>query len=394
MTPRILAEQVNILKAYFPIVAITGPRQSGKTTLLKNLFPELPYFTLEDPDNRLFAETDPRGFLANLPQGGILDEAQNVPILFSYLQGIVDETPDRQFFLSGSQNFLMMERITQSLAGRVGLLTLLPFSQSERQNYGDYDLNEWLWRGGYPALFDRKTPNERFFPNYLQTYLQKDVRLLKSVGDLSAFTRFVRLCAGRAGQLLNLVALANDADIAVNTAKAWLSVLEASNIVFRLPPYHVNFGKRLIKMPKIYFTDTGLLCYLLGIQSTDQLATHYMYGAIFENAIVLELFKMKLNVGQMPNFFFWQDSNANEIDVLMEAADGTLTPIEIKSKRTPTPDLFKNIGKWNVLSGNLASNSFIVFGGDKSQIRSEGRFVSWKEMTQDLAFLIRKESNT
>ena len=380
MIQREIAPKILELFQYYPIVSLTGPRQSGKTTLLKSLFPEKPYVTLENPDTRLLATTDPRRFLATYTEGAILDEVQNVPELFSYLQGIVDDNPQRKFVLSGSQNFLLLQSITQSLAGRVGILNLLPFSQSEvSKTEMKLSLYDALFKGGYPAIYDRYTPANIFFSNYLTTYLERDVRNIINVGNLSTFNRFLKLCAGRAGQIINMASFASDVGVSPLTIKSWLSVLEASNIIILLQPHYKNMGKRLVKMPKLYFTDTGLACYLLNITSAEQLSTHHAIGAIFENYVVLELLKQRLNKGLASNLYFWRDNHGSEIDLLLENANG-LVSIEIKSAQTHHADFFKGLRYWQNLAEQKPENSFVVYGGDDSFQREFGQVLSWKNL--------------
>jgi len=373
MINRILSAEISELLRYYPIVSISGPRQSGKTTLLRHQFPDLPYNSMEDPDQRRFALTDPRGFLDQFPGGCIIDEAQLAPEIFSYLQTRVDINRDLKFLISGSQNFLLMEKVTQSLAGRVGLLTLLPFSRAEMPVAL---LDEWLWKGSFPALYDKKTPPHIFFPNYLRTYLERDVRTLLNVGNLLDFERFMRLCAGRAGQVLNLSSLASDTGISVNTAKAWISALEASFTVFLLPPYYNNFNKRVIKMPKLYFWDTGLLSWLLGVVEPTQMLTHYAVGAIFENAIIVELAKQTYNRGELPRLYFFRDSNGNEVDLLIEKGPA-IHAFEMKYGKTVNPDYFKGLNFWARLTGTPLENGIVVYGGDTGSSRREGRVVPW-----------------
>ncbi|MEK7256454.1 MAG: ATP-binding protein [Bacteroidota bacterium] len=383
MIPRLLTASIQDLRKYFPIVYLGGPRQSGKTTLLRNLYPDLPYASLENPDTRLFAEQDPRRFLQSFPQGGILDEAQRAPQLFSYLQDMVDADKSLHFLLSGSQNFLLMEKITQSLAGRVGILTLLPFGLEELPPETSASLSpeQWAWQGGYPVLYDRNTPPHLVFPNYMETYLQRDVRLLQNVGDLNQFNRFVRLCAGRAGQLLNLTTLAKDADISVNTVKSWLSILEASYLVFFLQPYHVNFNKRLIKTPKMYFFDTGLLCHLLGIESAEQLQTHYFYGNILENMLLAELYKRRSHRGRRPQFWFWRDSNGNEVDLLIEE-NGKLKTVELKASKTFNTRHFSGLAWWRKTSGSPAEECFVLYLGEQEFLTENGRLMPWRKVME------------
>ncbi|TAK34822.1 MAG: ATP-binding protein [Saprospiraceae bacterium] len=380
MIPRLLSQSVRELEKFFPVIYIGGPRQSGKTTLLKHLYGELPYASLENPDTVLLAEHDPRRFLESFPKGAVLDEAQRVPHLFSYLQGMVDANKDLRFILSGSQNFLLMENITQSLAGRVGILTLLPFGLEELPEEISAPLSpeQWAWQGGYPVLYDRGTPPGLVFGNYLETYLQRDVRLLQNVGDLNSFNRFLRLCAGRAGQLLNISALAKDADISVNTAKAWLSVLEASWVVFFLKPYHGNFNKRLIKSPKMYFFDTGLLSYLLGIAAVEQLDTHYLYGNILENMLLAELYKKRSHRGANPPFWFLRDSNGNEVDLLIKEGD-VLKAVELKAAKTFNTRHFSALAIWQKAAGISVDNSYVIYLGQQEFQTEHGKLLPWRK---------------
>ncbi len=324
MIERDISPKALELFKYFPILAITGPRQSGKTTLIKKLFPKMDYVSLEDLDIRNIAINDPRGFLSNYPNGAIIDEIQRVPELFSYLQTRVDETKlPGQFVISGSQNFLLMESISQSLAGRVALLKLLPLSQSElkRVNLLSATSNEAMYSGAYPAIFQNEIPPNLYYPNYINTYIERDVRSLKNIGNLELFNRFLKLCAGRAGQPLNYASLAADTGISLNTAKAWISVLVSSYIIFLLPPHYRNFNKRLIKMPKLYFHDTGVLNYLLGIEKQQQLETHFMVGNIFENYVISEMLKFYYNNSKDAPLFFSNDSEHKEIDILMKVGN-------------------------------------------------------------------------
>ena len=375
---RNIIETIHNFREWFPIVYLGGPRQSGKTTLLKHLLPNLPYVSLEDADARFRAEEDPRRFLNMFPDGAILDEVQRVPLLFNYLQGMVDSDKNRRFVLSGSQNFLLMESITQSLAGRVGILNLLPLSISEiEKKYPKPSLEEFAWQGGYPSIFgDRPVPPEFFFDSYIQTYLERDVRLLKNVGDISQFGKFMRLCAGRIGQPLNLTTLATDTGVSPNTIKAWISVLEASYLIFKLPPYFENFNKRLIKTPKIYFFDTGLLCNLLGIVSAKQLETHHYFGNIIENAIIVELYKKRTNAGKRPKFWYWQDQKNNEIDLIIEE-NGQLTSIEIKSSQTYNSRLTNGLRLWQKLTNSPFERQFLVYAGEQEGNLEWGKLLNW-----------------
>ena len=384
MIHRTLEEKLKQLMQFYPVVSVTGPRQSGKTTLIRTAFSHLPYVNLENPDDRDLALNDPRLFLGNYPQGAVLDEIQRTPLLFSYLQGIVDENEQIKFVLSGSQNFLLSEQISQSLAGRVGILQLLPFSMLELKNAGllSDSYEEVAVRGFYPRIFDKGIPAEDFYPNYRRTYVERDVRQLTQVGNLTTFSTFVKLCAGRVGQLLNMSELSNDAGIAVNTVKSWLNILEASYIVFRLYPHHKNFNKRLIKMPKLYFYDTGLLCYLLTINTPQDLFAHFARGTIFENLIITELVKSAYHRGKAPQLYFWRDHRGREIDLLIEKGQ-QLIPIEIKSGTTKTMDYFKNLSYWNELSGNAPNTSYVVYGGTETLNTKQGRLVNWRSFITD-----------
>src|SRR5690554_1085048 len=383
MIKRQMSDKIKYLAAKFPVVAVIGPRQSGKTTLVKNMFPEKNYVSLEDPDTREFALVDPRGFLAAYPEGAVLDEVQRAPHLFSYLQTIVDEKGQAGFFvLTGSHNFLLYENLSQTLAGRVAILKLLPFSLVELRmvNYPMESYERYLFKGFYPRIYDKDIEPVDWYPSYIQTYIERDVRLIKNISDLNAFQRFLRLCAGRTGQILNLSSLGNDCGITHNTAKSWLSILEASYIVFLLQPHYANFNKRLVKSAKLYFYDPGLVCSLLGIENEQQLFTHYLKGGLFESFVISELIKHRLNQGLEPNCYYWRDSRGNEIDCLLETG-GLLTPVEIKAGKTITPDYFTALQYWRKLAGEKARKSFVVYGGDGGQKRTQGNVVSWKDTT-------------
>lgn len=365
----------------FPIVTLTGPRQSGKTTLAKSIFPDSPYVSLEDPDMRMAAHDDPRSFLARFPDGAVLDEVQRCPGLLSYLQAIVDNDGRMGLFiLTGSQQFGLMTGITQSLAGRTGFVELLPFSISELASADKCptDADSMLLTGGYPPLYDRAIAPSSWFAAYTAAYIERDVRQLIKVQELETFHRFVRLCAGRTGQLLNLSSLATETGITHNTAKAWISVLEASYLVHLLRPHYKNFNKRLVKMPKLYFHDAGLACWLLGIRTTEQLATHPLRGSIFETFVISELIKSRLNRGERPDLYYWRDSNGNEVDVIAEQGAGLL-PIEIKSGRSVTREAFAGLDKWRTLAGDTAMNGAIVYGGDESYSQNEVAVTGWRE---------------
>jgi predicted AAA+ superfamily ATPase len=369
------------LSEKFPVVSLTGPRQSGKTTLLKESFPEYLYTSLEEPDTRIYAESDPRRFLAT-GQKMIIDEVQRIPELFSYIQTITDQTNQAgQFIISGSQSFLMNERISQSLAGRIAILHLMPFSCSELSSHGlkTESVEELMYNGFYPRLYDREIDAQDFYPNYIQTYIERDVRLLQNIQNLNLFIRFMKLCAGRTGQLLNFSSLANDTGVSVNTAKSWLSVLEASFIVFLLQPHFKNFNKRLVKMPKLYFYDTGLASSLLGISSAKQIETHYQFGALFENLVISELLKKLFHRGMRNNLYFWRDHKGAEIDVIIDQGD-SLIPVEIKSSRTYSDSFFSGLHYWRKLAGNHDKQHYVVYGGDGLRETRNGILIGWKEL--------------
>lgn len=372
-----------IAKGY-PVAVITGPRQSGKTTLARFIFKRKAYVSLEDPDQMEFANEDPKGFLAKYPDGAILDEVQRCPSLFSYLQGIVDQGNKMgMFVLAGSQQFGLISKITQSLAGRAGFLELLPLSLQELKagKIMPADLDALLLKGFYPPVYDRKVSPASWYANYVLTYLERDVRQIIGVRSLTLFQRFVRMCAARTGQLLNLSSLANDCGITHNTAKSWLSVLEASYIIFTLKPHHKNFGKRLVKTPKLYFHDTGLAAWLLGINDAKHLSIHAMRGALFENLIVCELIKGLYNRGLRSKLYFWRDNIGNEIDVLVEQSN-TLLPIEIKSGQTINTDYFSGIGKWLDVAGHVAGSPHLIYGGKESHQRSGVKVLSWRDTNE------------
>jgi predicted AAA+ superfamily ATPase len=382
MLKRNAAETLKELALSFPVVAVTGPRQSGKTTLVQALFTDKPYVSLEEMDVREFASSDPRGFLQQFPDGAILDEVQRCPDLFSYLQSIVDQ--DKRlglFILTGSQQFGLLSGITQSLAGRVALLSLLPFSLDELQQseQAPSSVDDLLFQGLYPPVYDR-TPNpSHWYDSYIQTYIERDVRQLINVKDLNTFQRFLRLCAGHTGQLLNLSSLANDCGINHMTAKSWISVLEASYLVTLLQPHFNNFNKRLVKAPKLYFLDTGLACRLLGLQSAEQVASHPQRGALFETWVVGELLKIRFNQGFSSNLYFWRDHTGNEIDIVAEHANH-LIPIEIKSGQTFTSDFLKGLKHWIQLAGPVAGKAYLVYGGATNQTRQDIQVVAWQNI--------------
>lgn len=380
---RELGAKAKALAEQFPVVSITGPRQSGKSTLVKEVFPDYRYVSLEDEDMRTLANKDPRSFLSLYDNHVIFDEAQRSPSLFSYLQGVVDAT-DRpgQFILSGSQNFLLMESITQSLAGRVAVLNLLPFSGDElsRAKLLPARLNEALLNGGYPRVYSARINPADYYPSYIQTYLERDVRQGSGILKLSDFERFLGLCAERNAELLNKEQLARDCGIAVKTVESWLSVLEASFLTLRLQPYYKNYGKRLIKSPKLCFCDTGLACNLLGLEDASELVTTPYRGAIFESAVVSEVLKAHLNQGKKPKLYYWRDTAKIEADLIIEKGTSIAWLIEVKSSATYSPKFFKNLSYLGDLIGLPTEQRCVVYAGDQSFETTQGRVVSFGDI--------------
>ena len=376
------------LASQYPVMTLTGPRQSGKTTLAKALFPSKPYVTLEDPDVRRFAMGDPRGFLAQYAGGAIFDEIQRAPELTSYLQGMVDANPaPGQFVLTGSQQFELMTQVTQSLAGRTGLLRLLPLTLAEAQRFNKKivtpDLAGTLLKGFYPRIHDQKLDASQALADYFSTYVERDLRQLAAVQDLQRFERFVRLCAGRSGQLLNLVSLGNDAGVSQPTARAWIDLLQTSFIVYLLPPWHTNTGKRLVKSPKLYFYDVGLACWLLGLRTAAQVSRDPLWGALFENFVIMEAMKDRLNAGESAEMYFYRDSEGNEVDLLLPVG-GKMHAIEIKAGATVNPDYFKGLKTFaahhpQALAG-ANSGGNVIYGGTQNQHRSDWPVYSWQQL--------------
>jgi hypothetical protein len=379
MISRLVAPKVLELSRGYPALAITGPRQSGKTTLARALFPDKPYLSLENPDVRTYAEEDPRSFLAKYQAGAILDEVQRCPDLFSYLQGILDDSRESgRFVLTGSQQFGLPSRVSQSLAGRVAMIELLPFSCAEV--YGTKPgLDQVLFTGLYPPVHDRKLDPTTWYASYVQTYVERDVRQNINVRDLASFQRFIRLCAGRTGQLLNLSQLAADTGITHNTARAWLSILQAAYIVFLLPPHHRNFNKRIIKTPKLYFFDTGLVAWLLRIQSAAQVETHPLRGAMFETLIVTEMIKACAARGLPSNLYFWRDREGHEVDVVIDQA-GRLLPVEIKSGATLSSDWYEGLRYFAELQESKSAPSYLVYGGREGIKRQGTQVLGWADL--------------
>lgn len=381
MISRNCEETVKKLLRGFPTVTITGPRQSGKTTLARKIFADKPYASLEDPDKRLFAQEDPRSFLEQFPDGAVIDEVQRCPDILSYLQTAVDADGRMGLFiLTGSQQFGLLSGVSQSLAGRTAFMELLPFSLPELADAGllPEEINSVLHSGCYPPLYDRDVSPQAWFSSYTTAYIERDVRQILKIQDLESFQRFTRLCAGRTGQLLNFSSLADECGITHNTAKAWISVLEASYIIFLLRPHHVNFKKRLVKMPKLYFYDAGLASWLIGIRSADQLATHPLRGSLFETFIITELIKSKLNQGEKADLFFWRDSNGNEVDIIAEQP-GRLMPLEVKSGKTISTDSTKGLNKYMSLAAQDAICPTLIYGGSDSYKKQGIRITSWRE---------------
>ncbi len=381
MFTRTLTPHLLRLAQNFPVLAITGPRQSGKTTLAKMIFPDKPYISLEDPIQHAFATEDPRGFLARYASGAVFDEAQRWPELFSYLQGIVDaDRHPGRYVLTGSQQFGLLAGVTQSLAGRVAMAQLLPLSLTELPQVfrGEIQLDALMLMGCYPILHAQEMSWQDWLASYVMTYVERDVRQVLKVQNLTTFQRFLRLCAGRTGQLLNLHALASEAGISHTTAGAWLSVLESSYLVYLLPPYYRNFGKRLVKTPKLYFLDVGLACWLLGIRSPEMLAFHPLRGALFETLIVSEFIKARYHTSQPADLYFWRDNNGLEADLVFEQT-GKLQPIEIKSGQTVTADYIRAAQKTARFSDQEETHSpWLIYGGEESYERSGVHVKSWR----------------
>lgn len=379
------------LATWYPAVALTGPRQAGKTTLAQAVFPDKPYRSLEDPDQREFALSDPRGFLAQFPDGAILDEVQRSPELFSYLQTRLDA--DRRmglFILTGSQQFSLNQSISQSLAGRVGYLHLLPFTHEELlAGFAPTNLEAMLLQGFYPPVFDRGIPPHVWYADYVATYIERDLRQLINVRDLAAFQRFLRMCAARTGQMLNLSALAADCGITHNTAKSWISILEASYLVVLLPPWHRNLGKRLVKTPKLYFLDTGLAAWLAGVRNPADLEMGALRGALFETWVVSEFTKHLCNHALPNRLYFWRDSAGNEVDLLVEYGPETAFPIECKAGQTVAADWFKPLQDF--CKATEATGSALIYGGQENQPRSQTSVFGWKSIQELLRLVFRPD---
>lgn len=374
MIQRIGKNKLKQLASKFRVVAVVGPRQSGKTTICKATFPRKPYVSLENPDIADFAITDPNGFLRQFKNGAILDEVQKLPHLFSYIQQIVDENNKAGFFiLSGSNNFLMQESISQTLAGRVAYLHLLPCSLKELKTaklLSSYENH--IFNGGYPEPLYKNIMATDWYPNYINTYVERDVRQLKNITNLVLFMKFLRLCAGRTGQILNMQSLGNDCGIDAKTVQAWLNILESSYIIYLLKPFYNNYNKRIIKAPKLYFYDTAIVCSLLGIQNKEQLKSHSSIGALFENMVIIDLLKQRLNNGSQDNLYYWRDKTGNELDVLLDTAT-SVTAIEIKAGATMNADYQKGLLYFkNIVNDKKVIKTIVCYTGSATQKRSNG----------------------
>jgi len=381
MIQRGASSKIKQLAKKFPAVGLLGPRQSGKTTLAKELFPKKPYVSFENQDNILLVTKDPRAFLDQYKTGAIFDEIQRVPQLLSYLQGVIDDQPNKVglFIITGSQNLLLLESISQTLAGRIAFIHLLPFSFSElaSSKHGTQSLNKLILNGGYPRLYDRKIKPVDFYPNYLLTYVERDVRQIKNITNLAMFQRFLKVCASRVGQEVNYTSIGNDTGVDQKTVLSWFGILEASFIAFRLQPFYNNLGKRLTQMPKLYFYDTGLCCSLLELETESHVNTHPLRGALFENLIILELLKARFNNGQRSNLFYWRDRTGNEIDVLLDQS-AQVVPVEIKTSATFTTDYVKGINYWKKINPNV-KKAFVVFTGKTASL-DKISILNWKEI--------------
>ncbi len=371
MVHRLAEKLIKKYSRQFRALAVVGPRQSGKTTLVRKVFPRKPYVSLENPDERLLADNDPREFLSRFRNGAIIDEAQRVPTLFNYLQQILDETnKEGLFILTGSNNFLLQKSISQSLAGRIGYVDLLPLSLKEINYFGNTKLstNELILTGCYPEIYDKKRKPGIWYPAYIRTYVERDVKQLRNIDNTLLFNRFLQLCAGRIGQQLNVSALSNECGIEVKTVNSWLGILQSSYIIYLLQPHHKNFNKRVVKTPKLYFIDSGLACNLLGIRQTKELSNSHFRGALFENYVVSEMLKQKFNTGVSTNLFFWRDNKGVEIDVLLDKGN-KLFPIEIKSSQTFQESYLKPMQQWNEFSNK--QGGLFLYDGEKELMRKD-----------------------
>lgn len=386
MYKREIETELKALAKGYPVVTVLGPRQSGKTTVVRHSFPEKMYANLEFPDIRTMALEDPRGFLEQFPEGAILDEIQRAPELLSYIQPLVDEKDLKgMFILTGSHQLELQEAISQSLAGRTALLTLLPMNLAELQEAGfDLPVNEWILRGGYPRIYKDQLDPTKAYRNYFQTYVERDLRQLILVKDLIQFERFVHILAGRIGQIINMEEIGGEIGISSHTVKEWISILEASFIVFRLAPYFENFGKRVIKSPKLYFNDVGLAAFLLGIETEVQLNRDPLRGNLFENAVLLELKKYRLNRGRDPSLFYYRDMQKNEIDVIYKRGYD-LVPIEIKSSMTYHSQFTERLRYFQSIADGRAPEAFLIYAGEAEQRIQSTRLLNYKHATQAIS---------
>ena len=389
MIPRRLTPYIRKMLGKFPVVSLTGPRQSGKTTLLTHAFPDYKYYNLERMDHREMILSDPVGFLKTAGAKVIFDEAQNLPELFSYIQTVSDERNlPGQYILSGSQSFLLHHHISQSLAGRVSINHLFPFDITEIESIKNQEVCQTILNGFYPRLYDKDIAPEDFYPSYLETYIQRDVRTLKGIENLNTFSRFLSLCAGRIGQVLNLTSLANDTGISVNTAKAWLSLLEASFIIYQVQPYYRNFSKRLIKSPKLYFYDTGVACSLLKLTNPEMVRTHYLYGSLFENLVISEMIKYQSHTGKHPSVYYWRESNGVEIDCIVEKGNNEILALEIKGGQTFTKDYLKNLRNFSKNKDDVKMSKAIVYAGDQATVIGDTQLIPWRALAAGINGLI------
>jgi predicted AAA+ superfamily ATPase len=395
MIRRDIQDHLLSLATQFPAVAVMGPRQSGKTTLVKQVFLEYAYVTLEDIDKKLAAREDPRDFLSlyKNKKGLIIDEVQEVPELLSYMQGIIDQGYRPGFFiLTGSQHFLMYEQITQTLAGRIALLTLLPLSVHELNSAHlvSSTCDELLLKGFYPRLYAQNINVRDWCMNYISNYVEKDVRAVLGITDVIAFQRFLKMCAARVGNLINYSDLARDCDISPNTAKAWLSVLETSFIIKLLPPYYKNFNKRVIKTPKLYFYDSALVCALLSIRTVEELSLHPLRGALFESFAISEMFKYSFNNNEQPAIYFWRDVQGHEIDAIIEKSFNVVVPVEIKPRKTIINDFFKGLLDWSSIIEQQDIPSYVIYAGDENMKYKKGHIFPWFAINDLLAEIYKK----
>jgi len=382
---REIESEVRKVSGLYPVVTITGPRQSGKTTLAKKLFPQKAYYNLETPDIRQAIQNDPVSFLSQNPEGAIIDEIQRIPELVSYIQPLVDENGIKgQFILTGSNQFSLINTISQSLAGRTAIIKLLPFTIQEALSFKNIsDQYMLVYKGFYPGIHSENLPPTTAYRNYYETYIERDLRQLINIGDLSVFQKFIRLCVGRVGSIFNMSQLANETGVAIKTIQSWISVLEASYLVFLLQPWHANINKRLVKTPKLYFYDVGLACFLLGIENPEQLKRDPLFGSLFENLIVIDLLKQRYNKGYGPNLFFFRDSHGNEIDLVLTSGS-FLKAVEIKSAETFHLDFLKTLKYLKKILPDQITNSYLVYSGSYEFPIDDHKLLNFKNCNQIL----------